>query len=711
MRRFNILGLGAVVLAASACGLPQDPGGQPDTQNPECQIKATTEKGPGFPYDLQQYETQVAPLLVANCSAAGCHGAPKGNSNFTVWADTAKGKCSFAQTFNSLSASIDLNNPSQSAVIIAVNGTDSIHPVKSDTAAALLLDYSTRAQAAQGGGGPNNNPNIPAIPFSFDVFQSQIQPILEHTGGLDGCAAGSCHGSNLGAAGLKITKGAAPGSQQMIDNFVSVTNKASLAGEANGTTLYLRATTKHGGGASTVVSSQEAQTILAWIIAAKANTGGGVGNCVPVSNFNVDVFRDDIQPVLFGQLGNAAGCSLGACHGLDRQGGALVIKETNTAEQNLAAFACFVDLTNPVASAILACPSKDYAHCPQVADHPGQDVFQGATDPNYQRVLSYLYATKTTVAPLDFAFFVRQINPIFNDVAAVQGGAQNRTCADTFACHGVVGAGSPAPNGSNFPIISNSSDKQSLQFNFSSAVNFTNFITPEGSSLFLYPTNEIANLDNPFATGLPHPGGLDFDVNSQQALAILKWAKGLRPDNQGFMLDWLVAGDYGAADINGNTFINESTIAPNIFDPDGAAQFNQGQWEGFFSPSQNVDLNAQFNRAQTAGRIAYAVAYVINTTSIDIDAQMTITSNNAIKVYVDGAPVLQANNAQAGTTALARFKSFSGSKKSTRLLIKVFQSANVNDFKFSVQLSDQFGNALTDKTGELVIKLSPDGGI
>src|SRR3954447_17752870 len=59
--------------------------------DPSCQIKADQEHGPGFPYDLNAYENQVLPMLVSNCSAGGCHGAPSGNGGFTVWADSAKG--------------------------------------------------------------------------------------------------------------------------------------------------------------------------------------------------------------------------------------------------------------------------------------------------------------------------------------------------------------------------------------------------------------------------------------------------------------------------------------------------------------------------------------------------------------------------------------------------------------------------------------------
>lgn len=717
MRRVTyVLALAAVSFAAAACSPPGGGGTDPATA-PECQIKADAEKGPGYPFDLAMYESQIVPLVTAKCGSAGCHAGTKespGLGGFTVYADTVKGQCGYGQTFNSLSANINTGAPDQSPVVTALNGNDANHPLQGAAAAeaaATLLDYATRANTTLGG--PPAPPPPAASPFDFAVYKTTIQPILDNSGG-KGCTGTACH--EIGIAGLKIVKNAADGSQDQLDTFNSVTAKASLQVDPNQTTLYQKATTAHGGGASTVVTPNEAQAMLAWITAAKAIGGGGGGGgtgCEPLSSFNVAVFRDDIQPVLFGDLGAAAGCALSACHGdKTRTGGALIISRDLTPEQNLASFACFVNLTNPVASQVLVCPlgiEGPYG-CKKGA-HPGQDVFSGAQDPNYQRVLSYLYATKTVQSPLDFAFFARQINPIFNDVGSVQGGVTNFTCAEATSCHGIQVVGQPAPNGSNFPIIANSSDKQSLGFNFSSAINFTNFLTPDGSSLFLYPTNEIANVANPFATGLPHPGGLDFDVNSVQAQAILKWAKGLRPDGQGFMLDWLVAGDYSANDINTITTINEGSLKPNIFDPDGAAQFNQGQWDGFFSPSRDVDLNVPFNRAQTAGRIVYAVAYVINTTGSDIQAQLNITSDDAVKVYVGNQPVLQANNAANGTTALANFPAFSSTQGATRVMIKLFQPANVNNLKFSVQLTDAFGNALTDQTGELVIKLGPDGGI
>jgi hypothetical protein len=286
----------------------------------------------------------------------------------------------------------------------------------------------------------------------------------------------------------------------------------------------------------------------------------------------------------------------------------------------------------------------------------------------------------------------------------------NRTCADA-SCHGTTVAGQAAPNGSNFPILSNASDKNRLLYNFGSATNFTNFLDPRGSSLFLYPTNEIANLANPFATGLPHPGGPDFAVDSVQARDVLRWSGGLRPDGEGRSLDWLVAGDYAAAAITDPTAVDEINVSPTIFDRSGAPQFNNGEWDGLFSEDGVVNLNDAFPRAAQSGRVAYAVAYLINTTSVDIQADLTIVSPNAVKLYVGKQPILQSNDARAGVTGLANLPAFSTSRTSTRVLMKVFQRQNDQRFEFQMFLRDAFGNPLTDITREIVVKLSPDGGI
>ncbi|HJZ88871.1 MAG TPA: hypothetical protein VKN99_27050 [Polyangia bacterium] len=689
--------------------------------DPACQIQASQEHAPGWPYDLAVFRTQILPVLISTCGTAGCHAAPQGNGGLTVWADAAPGNCSYAKTFNSFIQKVDLVNPGNSGVYVAVTGGDPLHPLKmatTDPTAQLLLSFVTQASQTQSQAGGGGNPPPPAAsPFDYNVFQTAIQPILD-TAENKGCTNGNCHGAPAGQNGFKLVAMPAPSSSDMLANFNAVTARCDL-NTPDQSKFYLQATIRHANGASAVVTGPQATQMLGWIQQAKANAaaGGGGGACAPPDSFNLGVFRAEIQPILFGTIDlnnrtsgrTTTGCARVVCHGADRTGGALVLKQDADPAINLQNFTCFVNLTNPTASDILLCPLNQPGcrHYP----HPGQDVFAGAQDLNYQRVLSYLYAAKTVATPLDFAFYVRQIDTIFNDVNSVQGGAQNRSCSDTVSCHGITVAGQPPPNRSNFPILANASGKDKLLFNFSSASNFTNFITPTGSSLFMYPTDEISNLSNPFATGLHHPGGADFATNSSQAVAILSWARGLRPDGQGFQPNWLVAGDYSAAAVTDATVIDEINAKPTLFDADGASQFNNGQWDASFAGGTTVDLNQSFPRASTSGRVAYAVAYILNTSTIDIQAQITVVSANAIKLYVGQQPVVQADNAQAGVTGLAVLPAYATAKSSTRLLLKVFQHATDGSFNFSVRLQDQYGNALTNVTGELVVKLSPDGGI
>jgi hypothetical protein len=498
-------------------------------------------------------------------------------------------------------------------------------------------------------------------------------------------------------------------------NFEAITQRADISDPAK-SRIYLRATTRHAAGSSAVMSADQAQQLLAWIQQAATNappTGGT--QCLASNNFDINVFRDEILPILTGAIDLNdrndtrvnTGCARASCHGDDRTGGALVLKTGWSAEQNLASFACFVNLTSPASSEILQCPLNQPG-CRR-SPHPGQAVFENSQDLNYQRILSYLYASKTATTPLDFAFFARRINPIFVDPTATVG-SQGRTCADG-ACHGISVAGQPAPNGANFAMLSNAFDKDRLAYNFAAAANFTNFIQAEGSSLFLYPTNEIANIANPFATGLPHPGGANFAVDSQPALDILRWARGLRPDGEGFQQNWLVAGDFAGVQISDITAVDEINVAPSLFTKSGAPQFNDGEWDGLFSNDTNVDLAVAFPRAQQSGRIAYAVAYLINTSAIDLQVDLTIISPNAVKLYVDKQPVLQSNDARQGVSGLAYLPAYSATHSSTRVLLKVLQRANDRDFRFQMLIKDQLGNPLTDATGELVVKLSPDGGI
>jgi hypothetical protein len=680
-----------------------------DSTDPACQLDSKNEKSPGYPFDVAKFGTDVMPVLATSCGAQGCHGAPMGNSGFIVWADAKPGDCNFGKSFNQAVAKVDLTTPANSRLTAKVSGTPAGHFVfaDSDPKLATLKSFVTTAAALFAADGGGVVAPIGPSPFNATTFKTTIEPMFER------CATAGCHAGPSGQGGFTL-KAAATADADVASNFAAVTGLTSLSTPAN-SPIYVQATVVHGSGASKVIEPAEATALLAWITDAKNNAGSNPNpTCAPIDKFNLGTFSSEILPILSGALdlnqpggvGRGAGCMSTACHGIDRGPGKLsLVGDDATMLQN---FACFVNLAAPSSSEALACPTNSPGCRKQ--PHPGQDILDGANDLNYQRLLAFIYGTKADVSPLDFAFFVRKVNPIFDNVASVEGGARGITCADNAACHGISVAGQPPPNGSDFPILTNASGFDRLTFNFVSASGFVNFLNPNESSLSLYPTNEIANrADHPFATGLDHPGGFDFAVDSDENKVITQWAGGLRPDGQGFQRNWLVVGDFPATLIADQTLIDEPTVTPQVFDR-GGGSFNVGQWDGAFSASANVDLNLSFPRAATGGRVAYAVSYALNTVPRPIQAQLVIATNNPVRVYIDGLLVAQ-NDQSGGTTAFMNLAAAGTKAKPVRILIKVLQRGTDAQFAFTAQLKDQNGVLLTDATRELVFTLGLNGGI
>jgi hypothetical protein len=575
------------------------------------------------------------------------------------------------------------------------------------------------------------------------VFATTIQPILDTAGGT-GCTNTSCHGAPAGIGGLALARTPAQGSAQMQANFSAATALCNPQ-VPDQSIFYVQATNNHGGIA---VSQAQGTQILDWINHTSSGSGGGTtppadagpptGSCPTNSPgwdltayLNLAYFAGEIQPILFGTVNynQAPGqpvasdsCGRASCHGSPTN--PLSLSPNNTAATNLHNFGCFVNLSDPSASPILQCPlNTNPALCTAPnGKHPGQNVFASEQDLNFQRIASWLYSaqpppsaapgTKGAASPLDFAWFARQVGTIFDDPAfGGQGATGSRTCANTSSCHGVSAVGQIPPNLSNFPMLANATTKSAIQVNYTTASGFANFYTPQGSELFLFPTNQVADATQPYATGLAHPGGVDIVVGSTTAQQILTWASGLRPDGSGDVLNWLVAGTYDAAQVTQSTSVGDETkLAPTIFDSSNT-QLNGGIWDLFASPNELVDLTQPFGAAGT-NRVAYAYANAINTTGSDIQASITVNSPNAVEVWV-GTSVGLAEQAGPNTaTAVATFPSYTSSKTTTRILVKVFQRAADTQFAFTLNLTNLTTNApLTNATGELVFRLDPTGGI
>jgi len=703
--RLSVIPLASLV--AIGCGGGDDGGDGADVDastEPACSIQSQNEATPGSPYNLNTFETVIMPHLTANCAACHANGNAFGGFEFYV-GDV--GTCEFINTFNALLPYIDLVNPANSRIVVAKQIAG--HPDYDET---VYLNYITAAANAGGGG---ITPPPVASPADFTVFTNQIQPLFDR----NGCTAGGCHGA--GAGGFLLTATAT--GDALSQNFIETTSRYSLS-LPNNSLVYLKATNNHGGWTSTMpAGTADAGVLLAWIEAAAANNVGGGGanaGCVSPDSYNIGVFQDEILPMFRGELdwndvGNESrfnGCvANGQCHGVVRPGKFSLANSMPIADM-FSTFLCYVDQGNPSRSEVVMCPlgSGGSAFCP--VNHPGGEIFPDAEDLNFQKLLSFVYSGRGTVQPFDFAFFVRNINTIFNDFNAVQDGALGLTCADRAECHGVDGPGQPVPGGSNFPIIGEQIDVGSLTFNFTSAASFANFLIPEESSLRIYPTDLIF-AGSEFATGLHHRGGQCFPPGAAEDLVISKFVGGLQPDGNGNILDFLVFGDFNAAQVNDKPVPNENQVEAAIFDRLGAREFNNGQADLFSSADAFVDLNLVFPRAQTAGRIAYAQLCIFNAGSRVEDVQFivdTAASQNDSQIYVNG--VLTAQGAAGAATAISRLNPFINGGEPARLLLKIFQPANDNiaagDFGFEFRVVDENGNAFSNN--EIIFTTSCKNG-
>ena len=588
------------------------------------------------------------------------------------------------------------------------------------------------------GGSPSADAAAPTFD-SYQVFETTIQPILDTAGGT-GCTNTSCHGAAAGIGGLALSRTPASGSSQMQANFTAISALCNPQ-VPDQSVFYLQATNNHGGLA---VSQAQGTQILDWIQHTSSGTmptgdAGSTGSSCPPGSpgadltayFNLDYFAGEIEPILFGTVNynQAPGqpvasdsCGRSSCHGSPTN--PLSLSPSNSPAVNLHNFGCFVNLASPSSSPILQCPlNTDPSLCTAPGgQHPGQDVFSSEQDLNFQRVASWLYSaqppssaaagTQGAASPLDLAWFARQVGTIFDDPAfGGEGTTGSRTCSDTSTCHGVSAVGQAPPNLSNFPMLANATTKEAILVNYATSSGFANFYTVQGSELFLFPTNEIADTTQPYATGLAHPGGVDIALGSAAAQQILTWAGGLRPDGNGDVLNWLVAGTYDATDVTQTTSVgDETTLAPTIFDPSNT-QLNGGIWDLCASPSELVDLTQPFGAAGT-NRVAYAYANVINVTGSAIQASVSVTSPNAVEVFVGSSAGLGEQAGANTATTVATFPSFTSAKTTTRILVKVLQRQGDTQFAFTLNLTNLTTNApLTDTTGELVFRLDPTGGI
>jgi hypothetical protein len=668
----------------------------------DCTISGGNEANPGYPFNLDQFETTIVPALAANC-AASCHeGDGTGVAKFKIWATTAaKGNCDFVNTFEAFKTASDTTTP-EASKLYASKDTVADHASVSADAWTTLLTFVQDANTTcvADGGCVSGVINY----FDKETFTSTIQPALDATG----CSAQGCHLQPNGTNGFNLY--ASPTAQEEIDaNFDSVTDPKwiNLTGDPATADLYLQSGNGHGLPAA-VFAADASAALLQWITDAKAaSDAAGEGGTPPPScsdstrlnslawsgeilrmlKGEVDFNNPQNEQIVTGCARNLGGAA-GACHDISRGPGKFDLVGTD--EEALQKFACFIDLKSPSNSAVLLCPSGA-GGCPAPGGvHPGGRLFVDPFDINYQKMAAFLFAAVQDKSPIDFAQYARTVDVLFNDEANCDDEQQNVTCANNVACHGVNGANQRPPNLSDFGIIPEASDVETLKTNYAAAQAFVSFLVPESSSLFLYPTNLISDVNNQFATGLEHGGGQCFAADSVQADTVLSWSQGLRTDANGFLTAWLIGGQFSTQDPDQEFLLDERNARPSIFDSSGGEQLGQA-FDFFQSDVQENDIGAVFDAEGGAvgqGRTGYALAYVINTTGTDLLLQLNIQTQNDVTVFFAGQ---QSSSPDGGgnVSVTANIPAYSPEEPVPSIVLRIFQAQNQAAMAFSAQLLDE----------------------
>lgn len=266
MRVHSILAL-ACGISSAACSLyfEQDPG-TGDGPATACDLRSEHAFIPGYPFDFAYYRDVVWPLTQRGCgSSGGCHDGRDGFAHsFEVWPQDNE-PCSANWSFNTLYDHTDfINSPEESLVLAALDGRMPSHPVqpgRNSEEYAVLFSFIDRAFWQNLGG------LQPSDYFDFDVFQREIQPMLDNAA----CTASGCHDAFTTPTNLGLYYRPGWGSAEIEVNFQIVTSYVDFSRWPEEAPFYTWATDFHGGSAVT-----DPAALLAWITDAfdNFNTAG-----------------------------------------------------------------------------------------------------------------------------------------------------------------------------------------------------------------------------------------------------------------------------------------------------------------------------------------------------------------------------------------------------------------------------------------------------
>ena len=701
--------------------LPLGCSSEPAGGGGECVITGGNEQNPGYPFSLTKYEQEALPALKTNC--ASCHdGEGVGVAAFKTWAAAAApGNCSFVNTFEAVKAASDTTRPDQSQIVLARTTADhtAVPGEAFDTLLSFIQDANTTCVAD--GGCVDNGGALTSF-FNEETFATVIQPALDATG----CAVTGCHLAPNGQFGFSLNAAPAEGSPEMEANFdmVTQTKYANLEGEPNAALLYVQATTPHNSATTPTIDAAAADAMLQWITDAKTlydEQGGGTPvNCSDPTLLNPLAWPDEILPMLSGEVDYndqnndniLTGCTRGPCHGQLRPGSFDLV---GTPEEALEKFACFIDLTSPSNSQVLQCPA-DVPALPSWTTRAASCSWTPTTSTTRSCCRSCSppcriaprSTSRSSPAPSTRCSMTRRLVTTSWPTSRAPTRAPAMAATWPAACLPITPTSASSPT--QAPTSTRSAPTtRPLTTSSASACR------SRARCSCTRPT-PIADRDDPlfgdFATGIQHGAGQCFAQDSAQAAAVLAWAEGLRPDADGFLVNFLVTGAFATVDPDDERLFNEDTLRPQIFLQSNGEDLEE--WDFFPSAEQIVNLGAFLDALGGdvgQGRTAYAAAYLINTTGVDLQVQLNIeNTENEIELYFGN---VRASSAAGGgaVSATLTIPAYDAAVEPPRIMMRIHQAVDDAAMAFSAQIVDADNNVPFNGEEDDIIELTGFGGV
>jgi hypothetical protein len=180
-------------------------------------------------------------------------------------------------------------------------------------------------------------------------------------------------------------------------------------------------------------------------------------------------------------------------------------------------------------------------------------------------------------------------------------------------------------------------------------------------------------------------------------------AQASKPDEEGFIRDWLMLAPFsipessGADEIDKKQVENEAALKPKAGDKQKVAGREEA-WKAIKSKEFSVDLNATIG-TPNEDVVGYLVTYVVADKDMP-DLTLLIGSNDEAKVYLNGKEVIKFDQTRTVEKDSDKAEKLTLNKGTNTIVFKIINEKN--DWAGCLRFKDKDGKPVTDVKVQLM---------